>query len=117
MTVGNVGVNINPKSETKAKTNVVKGTLVAGAIGATASAAADVFIQNGMIKKAAKEHCVWQFPRTGKIFEFYNKEMIKWLDGKISTKMRALSALAGAAIIGGSYLVYRGINNLFSKNN
>lgn len=99
MTIGNVGVQGQSKVYPKNKeTSVVKGTVVAGVAGATCGAVKEVLKQkSGVIT----------------VPSFKLEDVVRGVQSRMHPgKSIAKSGAIGAAIVAGSYLVYRGIKAL-----
>ena len=112
-------------------TNVVKGTIVAGAIGAGVNAASSLGYQKILMSspdaveflKEGMKNTEGMFAGKGllnKYMQWGQKTTKRILDkvsqGKFDWKSVGTCAAIGAGIVGGIYLAYRGIKALCSGN-
>ena len=118
------------------KTSVVKGTVSSGAVGAAIVGTAEYFTQKSLLKNPAKiDEWVKNLAElknteaTSKIGKTINNLFIKNLEkginnakkliesGKVDWKGIGKMGAIGLAVFAGTYLAYRGIKALFTKNN
>ena len=118
------------------KTSVVKGTVASGAVGAAIVGTAEYFTQKGLLKTPAKIDA-WvknlaelkNTEITSNIGKRINDFCIKYIEnginsakkliesGKVDWKVIGKMGAIGAVVLGGTYLAYRGVKALFTKNN